>query len=372
MKEFIAGFEECFSEIKDERRQTRVAHPLIEVLFLTIAAVAAGASSWGAIEDFGLLHLQLLREYYPFKYGIPSDDTIRRVFEILNPETLNHALKTYFAQGLDLKGQHVAIDGKTLRGAIGNRERALHFLNVYASGSGLTLYGKEVDQKTNEIKAIPEAIEALDIKGATVTIDAMGCQKEIAKQIIAKEADYIFGLKENQVSLYNEVQTAFATNAKTFFDIEEAQTEEKGHGRIEHRVCRVIRNLTKIERAYEWSGINAVIELKRTVTHKDQTTQSTSYYITSSKANATEIMKMIRSHWQIESMHWVLDVTFKEDGSSMHKGNIPANMAIIRRFTLNIIGQMTYKRLSRPRLMNMIGWSEEYLHVFIQKLIKCT
>src|ERR1700677_4435387 len=140
IKEFIAGFEECFGEIKDERRQIRVAHPLIEILFLTIVASAAGAGSWGAIEDFGLLHLQLFREYYPFKHGIPSDDTVRRVFEILNPESLNHALKTYFTQGLDLAGQHVAIDGKTLRGAIGNSERALHFLNVYASASGLTLY----------------------------------------------------------------------------------------------------------------------------------------------------------------------------------------------------------------------------------------
>jgi predicted transposase YbfD/YdcC len=369
MKEFIAGFEESFNSLEDARQQAKIDYPLIEVLFLSVVAVAGGAGNWEMIEAFGKIQLAVLRQYYPLKNGAPSDDTIRRVFEILDPERLNEALRKYFTQGLDLTGNHVAIDGKSLKGSSHNGSRALHFLNVYASGSGLTLFGKEVDSKTNEITAIPEAIDALDLKGATVTIDAMGCQKAIAQKIIDKEADYIFGLKENHVALYNEVETAFKTNAILFFAMDTATTNEKGHGRIEERRCRVIQDLSKISNAAKWPGLRSVIEMKRRVSIKDKVTESTNYYISSSSGSAEQMMKLIRSHWKIESMHWMLDVVFKEDASSIYKGNIPANMAIVRRFVLNILGNMKGPRQTRPVLIKMIGWSQDYLHSFIQRLM---
>ena len=369
MKEFIAGFEECFNSLEDVRQEAKIDYPLIEVLFLSVVSVAGGADSWEMIEAFGKIHLSVLRQYYQFKKGSPSDDTIRRVFERLNPEKLNEVLRKYFTQDLDLTGNHVAIDGKSLKGSSYNGSRALHFLNVYASDSGLTLFGKELDAKTNEIRAIPEAIDALELKGATVTIDAMGCQKAIAQQIINKEADYIFGLKENHVTLYNEVETAFKTNATLFFAMDTATTNEKGHGRIEERRCRVIQDLSKIPNAAKWPGLRSVIEMKRIVSTKGKVTESTNYYISSSSVNAEQMMKLIRSHWKIESMHWMLDVVFKEDASSMRKGNIPANMAIVRRFVLNILGNMKGARQTRPVLIRMIGWSQDYLHKFIQKLI---
>lgn len=371
-KEFLKGFEECFDRVADTRQRSKVDYPIIEILFLSIVAVAAGACSWEMIEVFGKTNLRILREYYPFKNGTPSDDTIRRVFEIINPENLNTALSEYFTKDLDLNGQNVAIDGKCLRGSRHNGSRALHFLNVYAAGSGLTLFGKIVDAKTNEIVAIPEAIDLLDLKGSTVTIDAMGCQKHIAQKIIDKEADYIFGLKETHATFYHEVSSAFKTNATVFFTMDCASTNEKGHGRTEERTCRVIKDLSKFPSIKDWPGIKSLIEVKRVTTIKDKTTEAINYYISSASSDANQMMKDIRSHWKIESMHWMLDVVFKEDASSMYKGNIPANMAIVRRFILNILSGMKEKRESRPLLMKMIGWSPEYLHKFIQKLTFCS
>jgi predicted transposase YbfD/YdcC len=368
-KEFLQGFEECFGAIKDKRQKSKIDYPLIEILFLTVVAVAGGAFSWGMIEGFGKAHLKLLKSYYPFKNGAPSDDTIRRVFETIDPENMNEVLQNYFTQDLNLDGKHVAIDGKTLRGSRRNGVRALHMLNVYASGSGLTLFGKTVEAKTNEITAIPEALDLLDLKGSTITIDAMGCQRNIAQQIINKEADYILGLKENQASLYNEVEKAFSAKADGFFGIDKDISEDKGHGRICKRTCRVMNDLSKLPLASLWPGAVSVIEIKSETITKGVTTYSTNYYIASGKNNPATMMKNIRDHWKIESMHWMLDVVFKEDASSMNKGNVPANMAIIRRFILNILTNMKGKRESRPMLMKMIGWSPDYLYRFINLLL---
>jgi predicted transposase YbfD/YdcC len=349
------------------------------VIFLSIVAVAGSASSWEEIELFGKTHLNVLREYYPFEKGIPSDNTIRRVFEILDPEGFNVILREYFS--VELSSQDIAIDGKSLRGSKHAGKRALHFLNVYAAGSGITLFGKAIPEKDNEITAIPEAIDALDIRGSTVTIDAMGCQKSIAKQIIDKGADYILGLKGNHTTLHNEVRAAFESNAESFFDMEKVVSSCRGHGREEARECRVIRDLSKIPSSKNWDGIKAVIEIQKKTTSKGKITESTNYYISSSTQNAEHIAQSIRNHWKIESMHWVLDVVFKEDASSMRKGNIPANMAITRRFVFNILEQLkkdemdpksksALSRKSKPMLMNIIGWSDDYLHKFIQKLMK--
>lgn len=245
-------------------------------------------------------------------------------------------------------------------------------LNVYASSSGLTLFGKTVEAKTNEITAIPEALDLIDLKGAVITIDAMGCQRNIAQKIIDKEADYILGLKENQVALYNEVEKAFSTNAEAFFNMDKETSEDKGHGRICKRTCRIISDLSKLPLAGLWPGAKSVIEIKRETTTKKGVTLSTNYYISSNQDSPVIAMKNIRDHWKIESMHWMLDVVFKEDGSSMNKGNVPANMAIIRRFILNILTSIKEKRESRPQLMKMIGWSPDYLRRFINKLMNCS
>ena len=277
-KEFLTWFDEYFSAVKDSRQQSKVDYPLIEILFLAIVVIAGGADSWETIEGFGKAYLEELRQYYSFKNETPSDDTIRRVFEIIDPENMNTILSSYFSR--DLIDEHIAIDGKSLRSSGSNGARDLHFLNGSMQRVlALHVYGKTVDAKTNEITAIPEAIEVLDLKGSVVTIDAMGCQKNIARQIINKGGNYIFGLKENHVTLYHEVKQVFASNASQFFGIESAATSEKGQGRYEERQCRVVKDLSKIPDSTKWPGIASVIEMKRIVTNKDRISESTNYYI---------------------------------------------------------------------------------------------
>lgn len=231
------------------------------------------------------------------------------------------------------------------------------------------MFGQVIDSKENEITAIPEAIECLDITGGIVTIDAMGCQKSIAKQIIDKEADYIFGLKMNHPGLYSEVEKAFQGDALKFLETDIAETYDKGHGRTEERKCCVIRDINKISSSDQWTGLSSIIQIKRKVTEKNKVSESVNYYISSSNNSSEALLKSIRSHWAIESMHWILDVVFNEDASSLHKGNAPANMAIIRRFVLNILNRIKTKKETRPKMMLTMGWSPKNLKRFINALI---
>lgn len=366
-QEFIKSFAEHFCDIKDHRQESKICYALIELLFLGIVAVAARAETWEEIEEFGKAHIDTLREYFLFKNGAPSDCTIRNFITRCDPQQLNNVLVKYFSTDLDKK--HYAVDGKTLRGSKYQDSRALHFLNVYAAESGITLFGQVIDSKENEITAIPEAIECLDIKGGIVTIDAMGCQKNIAKQIVGKEADYIFGLKMNHPGLYSEVEKAFQVGAFEFLETDTAETSDKGHGRTEERKCRVIRDVKKIPGYEQWTNLSSIIEIKRKVLEKNKVSESINYYISSSSNSAEEMLKSIRSHWAIESMHWILDVVFNEDASSIRAGNAPANMAIIRRFVLNILNRIKKKRETRPKMMLTMGWSPNNLKRFINALI---
>ena len=200
-----------------------------------------------------------------------------------------------------------------------------------------------------------------------------GClpgQKLIAEQVIEKKADYIFGLKQNHVSLYNQVEQAFRTNATVFFKMDEAETHDKGHGRIEHRRCRIIRDLSKIGDAPKWKGLQSVIEVRRIVTEKGRISESVNYYISSSSQSPELMLKSIRSHWAIESMHWILDVVFNEDRSTMRMGNAPANMAIVRRFVLNILNKIKTKKETRPKMMLTMGWAPKNIKRFADALMK--
>lgn len=365
-KDFLKEFEEHFEDIQDPRQQSKVAHPLIEILFLAITAVAARAPGWASIELFGNLQLTALQQYYPFRYGIPSKHTIRRVFEVIDPKQMSTLLLKYFGKNLSV--EHYAIDGKTLNGSRHDGIRALHFLNVYAVHSGLTIYGQALDKKQNEISAIPEVLDLLNLEGSMVTIDAMGCQKNIAAQIIEKKADYILGLKKNHIALQSEVERAFQSDASEFCIMDITETHEKGHGRIETRKCRMIRDISKINGSNKWPGLQSVIEIYRHTIEKDKVSESVNYYISSSLQSAEAMLKTIRAHWKIESMHWSLDVSFNEDASGIHKDHAPSNIATVRRFILNILSGMKGKNQSRPDLMKAIGWSQEYLHKFVDAL----
>ena len=367
-KDFLKEFEAHFEDIQDPRQQSKVAHPLIEILFLAITAVAGQATGWADIELFGNLQLAALREYYPFSAGIPSKHTIRRVFEVIDPKQMGTLLLKFFGKNLSV--EHYAIDGKGLNGSRYENTRALHFLNVYAVNSGLTIYGKALDKKQNEISMIPEVLDLLDLEGCMVTMDAMGCQKSNVAQIIEKKADYILGLKKNHIDLHSEVKRAFQSNEVELVTMDIAETHEKGHGRIETRKCRIIRDMNKINGSDKWRGLQSVIEVYRHTIEKGKTSESTNYYISSSLQNAKETLRTIRAHWGVESMHWSLDVSFNEDASGIHKDHAPSNIANVRRFVLNILNGMKGKNQSKPQLMKAIGWSPEYLHKFVNAL-KC-
>jgi predicted transposase YbfD/YdcC len=374
IKEFVAGFEQQFSEINDPRENSKITYPIIEILFLAIVAVAGQAESWEEIEEFGKAHIAVLREYLPYAKGTPSDDTIRRFFEAIDPSEMNNVLIKTFGDKESEEEQeninkHYIIDGKTLRGSRWKEKNAFHFLNVYAAHLGLTIYGKDIDSKENEITAIPEALSSLNLEGAIVSIDAIGCQKSIAKQITEKQGDYIFGLKLNHAYFYNAVEKAFSTNAINFFNMTLAETYDSQHGRAEIRKCRVIKDIDKISGYQEWPKLKSIIEIKRTVTEKNKTSESTNYYISSLPCDAESLLRNIRAHWKIESMHWIMDVVFNEDASKIRSGNAPSNMTIVRRFVLNILDKIKTKRQTRPKLMKIIGWSPDYLKIFIDKLI---
>ena len=369
-KDYIQSFMDHFCDVKDPRQRSKVQHSMMELLFLAIVATASAAQSWGEIEAFGKAHLAILKKYFPFESGAPSDCTIRRFFRSLCHSKMNEILQKHFGEAL--KEKHYAIDGKTLRGSKYEDKRALHFLNVYAVESGITIYGQVIDSKDNEITVIPEALEALDLEGTTVTIDAMGCQRNIAKQIIDKNGDYIFGLKKNQENLYFEVEKLFnLSNEKTKKDF--AITSETGHGRMEIRECRIIKDLSKVSElvSEKWAGLKSVVEIRRKTTKKDKVTSSVDYYISSLDRSADEMLGKIRNHWKIEAMHWSLDVVFGEDDNKMRDKNAAANMAIVRRFALNIVDKMKAKKKdTRPKIMLAMGWSQDNLCKFIDKLLK--
>lgn len=370
LKEFLKGFEEHFNEVEDPRQQSKISHSLLEILFLAVVAIASGASSWSGIEMCGRFKLKQLRRYYTFT-TVPSKHTIRRVFEVIDPEQLNKILQQYFS--INTTSPHYAIDGKSLRGSRYADSRALHFLNVYAASSGVTIFGKVLDKKQNEISGMPEALEIIDIKNAVITIDAMGCQKSIAATIIAKGGDYVFGLKKNHMALYSVVQKAFSSEVVAFCAIDIAETQEKGHGRVELRRCRTIHNVEQIHACDSWPGIKSIVEIYRRTVRDGKVTECTNYYISSLSKSAKEVMKIIRSHWGVEAMHWAMDVVFKEDANHTRTDNSPANLAIIRRFVFNILTlikntQPKKQQYSKPLMMMAINLSNEYLNKFVNMI----
>lgn len=364
-KEFAKGFEDNFCDIEDHRQEWKIEYTVMEMFFLGVLAIGSGAKGWKAIELFGESHIDTLREYFPYKNGTPSDCTIRRFFTAIDPNELNKVLMKAF--GVEVEKQY-AIDGKTLKGTKYMENRAFHFLNVYACESGVVIYGQQLEGKSNEITAIPEAIESLDLREAVVTIDAMGCQKSIAAQIIEKGGDYILGLKKNQLRMYEQVELLFG-GEREFEEGDVYESYDKGHGREEYRTCRIIREFREVTESVKWSGLASVAEVTKVTIEGEKRSEGKYYYISSCKDSADEIGKRVRSHWGIESMHWSLDVTFREDSSSIRQGNAPANMSILRRYALNIFTCIKKKGESRPLLMFATGLNPTNLRRFANAVV---
>lgn len=366
MVEDLSGFIDFFKTVPDHRLDRRKIHKVEEILLVTFCGTIAGCDGWEDLELFGQTKLEYLRGYLEFEHGPPSDDTLRRFFRILDPEKFEECFTKWVKSfQLNLESKVVAIDGKTSRRSFDNATQAMHMVSAFASESGITLGQVKTQDKSNEITAIPELLEVLDIAGSIVTIDAMGCQTKIVDKILSKEADFLISLKGNQGNLNEDVRVAFEKRIRDI-DYQQYKDLDKGHGRIEERVCTVLEDLDWLkERHPNWSQIKTIAEIRSTRIIKDKQTEEKRYYISSLTANPEKILNATREHWAIENkLHWVLDVCFGDDHSRIRKGNAPRNIAIVKKTALNLlqIVKKTKSRISLRRMRKLAGWETGFMH----------
>jgi predicted transposase YbfD/YdcC len=360
---------EHFSNINDPRIERRKLHKLIDIITISICAVICGADTWEDIELFGSSKHEWFKQFLELPNGIPSHDTFARVFARINPEQFQKSFISWIQSISKLTSQEiVAIDGKTLRGSYDTSDdkAAIHMVSAWAAANCLVLGQVKVDEKSNEITAIPKLLKVLCLQGCIVTIDAMGCQKEIVKQIVEQDGDYVISLKKNQNSLYERVENLFKQAINNRFqgiEHSEFRRHESGHGRHEIRQCVMLSNIQDlIDPEGKWSKLTSVGMINSWRTENEKTTLETRYFISNLPNNAELLAQSVRTHWNIENkLHWVLDVQFNEDSSRIRKDNAPQNFAIIRHIALNLLNQDKTVKAGVKRKRNKAGWDNEYL-----------
>lgn len=362
---------ERFSGLEDPRTGRATRHELIDVVVIAICAVICGADSWVDVEMFGKSKKNWLSQLLALPNGIPSHDTFGRVFARLNPVQFERCFKEWVETVNEVvEGQVVAIDGKTVRGSHDRTagKSAIHMVSAWASANRLVLGQVKVEDRSNEITAVPELLDMLDVSGCTVTVDAMGCQKDIANKITNRRADYILALKRNQPQLYDDVAETFDHLRNSEFsdiDYRFCETVEKGHGRIEKRRCWAVSDPTYLDYANdrgEWTNLNTLAMVESERTENGQTASQTRYYISSLPNDARRLLSGVRTHWGIEnSVHWVLDVAFGEDNSRVRVGNSAENFSILRRMALNMLKSETTLKVGVAAKRKRAGWDGEYL-----------
>lgn len=367
------SFVSYFGEIDDPRRQAGRRYPLIEILFIAICAIIAGADDWVAIERFGQAKRNWFARYLPLKQGVPAHDTFGDVFGALDPEQFTGAFVQWMKTITTLGGV-VALDGKTIRHSYDKTlgKEAIHMVSAWSAQNRLILGQVKVDDKSNEIIALPQLLNLLVIKGCLVTIDAMGCQTEIAKQIIKQKGDYLLAVKRNQEHLFEDIDHLFKHSRPENFTAEgfdESRVVNKAHGRVEIRHCQVIADpdwLDHVRNRHDWEKLHSLVRLSAERQVKGQTSQEVRYYICSRVTSASELLEAVRAHWGIENkVHWLLDVVFDEDGSRIRTGHAQQNLAAMRRIAINLLNQDTTSKHSLKGKRQLAGWDESYLESFV-------
>ena len=342
-----ASFQQHFQDLQDPRVERTRRHPLINIVFMAVCGVLSGANSFAGIHEFAIDRRSWFARYLDLSNGIPSEDTLGRVLGRLNPAAFENCLLSWIQAVQEVtEDRVVAIDGKTLRGS-SDRERdraAIHMVSAWATENQLSLGQVVVHEKSNEITAIPELLQVLDISGALVTIDAMGCQREIADRIREGEGDYVLAVKQNQPKLYEQVEGAISEALEgDTKDLDEHQTVEKGHGRHETRTYAIVAAPESVDPERLWRDLSAVgIAISERVNSQGRQGMDTRYYILSRLITAQEFAGAVRSHWGIENnLHWQLDVSFREDECRVRRDHAPANLSVIRRFALGLLKRET-------------------------------
>ncbi len=360
---------EHFADLTDPRVERTKLHQLLDVLVIAMCAMICGAEGWEDFAEFGKAKQEWFKTFLELPNGIPSPDTFRRVLSRLDPHEFEACfLRWVQAVNNIASGQLVALDGKQLRGS---RDAAadlgaIHMVSAWACENRLVLGQVKVTEKSNEITAIPELLRALALTGCIVTIDAMGCQREIAEQIIDGEADYVLALKGNQGTLHQDVadyfdwaeKIGFKEIAHTF-----SATLEKDHGRIEERRCWATSDIAWLEQKGAWKGLQSIVmvEAEREVIGKEPTRERR-YFLSSLPAEAQPLLAAVRGHWGIEnSLHWCLDVAMREDASRIRRDHAPENVAVLRHIALNLLKQEKSCKLGIRRKQLKAGWDHDYL-----------
>lgn len=359
-----------FITITDPRKDNR-AHLLIDIIMVAICAVLAGCEGWIEIADFGEAKESWFKTFLTLSNGIPSHDTFGRVFSLLDPKQFQESFSAWMQSVIALtSGQVIAIDGKTNRrtGGLtknGAKIKPLHLVSAFATANGVAIGQVATDQKSNEITAIPELLKLLDISGCLITTDAMGCQSNIAADIVSRGGDYLLAVKGNQGLLYRDIKAVFTDEG---LERDTNTSENKGHGRIEKRVCEVLDGpdvIARLRHKNNWMHLSTVVKVtaQRTTKTTGVITEQTRYYICSlERPSAERIQAAVRAHWGIEnSLHWVIDMAMREDESRIRTDHAPANLAVLRHIALNLVRADKMRKVGVKASLKKAGWSTAYM-----------
>jgi predicted transposase YbfD/YdcC len=365
-------FLDHFSDLPDPRQLIKVIYPLDEVLLQSLLAVLAGAETFTDIARFGENKLDLLRRFRPFAHKTPTHDRLGEIFAALDAERFQQCFVAWVASYTGISAEVIAIDGKTSRRSYQKKgaSEPIHIVSAFAARQRLVLGQVKVAEKSNEIVAIPKLLDMLVIQGAVVTIDAMGCQRQIAQKVIDKKADYVLALKGNQGTLRDDVELFVSEQkANNFKDetVTRDQTVDADHGRIETRLTTVIHDIDWLQKRHNWPGLKAVviIESRREIGPKIET--ETRFYITSLINNADLLAAIVRQHWAIEnSLHWVMDMAFRDDECRISTGHAPANFTTVKHVAHNLMRRSPARDSMRLK-RKVAAWNDDFLVSLISK-----
>lgn len=351
-----------FEDLTDPRVDRTKLHSLKDIIGITICAVISGCDDWEEIELYGQQKSDWLKQFLELPNGIPSHDTFNRVFAALDPQELQHCFISWVQSIAQItNGRVVSIDGKRLcNSGVDGKKGFIHMVSGWCNASNMVLGQVKTDEKSNEITAIPALLDLLMLEGAIISIDAMGCQQEIAEKIVDHNANYVLAVKENQPHLLDDIKEAFEQTT----DAQSHTSLEKSHGRIEKRTCKVITDMDWICKQANWKNLQSIIsvESERTILATGEQQSETRYYIASLMDSAERFLSIIRQHWSIENkLHWSLDVTFREDLSTKQAGNAAENFSTITKVALNLLKNNTSKKMSVKRKRLLCSWDNDFL-----------